>query len=97
MKSKKTLLRLLMQVGSSSLLPQLLGALEIVFTLAGVGEIVGSIAGGVVGSGGRVAGVIAYCIGMMLFTMIMGNAFAAFTVITELECLLLSPKAEILP
>lgn len=71
-----------MQVGSSSLLPQLLGALGVVFTAAGVGNIIGSIAGGVVGSGGRVSGVVAYCVGMVLFTMIMGNAFAAFTVIT---------------
>lgn len=74
--------RLLMQVGSSSLLPQLLGALGVVFTAAGVGNIIGSFAGGIVGSGGRLAGVVAYCVGMMLFTMIMGNAFAAFTVIT---------------
>lgn len=74
--------RLLMQVGASSLLPQLLGALGIVFTAAGVGNIIGEFAGGIVGGGGRVSGVIAYCLGMVLFTMIMGNAFAAFTVIT---------------
>lgn len=73
--------RLLMQVGASSLLPQLLGALGIVFTAAGVGNIIGDVAGSVVG-GGRVAGVVAYCLGMLIFTMIMGNAFAAFTVIT---------------
>lgn len=74
--------RLLMQVGASSLLPQLLGALGAVFTAAGVGNIIGNFAGSVVGGGGRVAGVVAYCVGMVLFTMIMGNAFAAFTVIT---------------
>lgn len=74
--------RLLMQVGASSLLPQLLGALGIVFTAAGVGNIIGDVAGSVVGGGGRVAGVVAYCLGMLIFTMIMGNAFAAFTVIT---------------
>lgn len=74
--------RLLMQVGASSLLPQLLGALGIVFTAAGVGNLIGEFAGGIVGGGGRVAGVVAYCLGMVIFTMIMGNAFAAFTVIT---------------
>lgn len=74
--------RLLMQVGASSLLPQLLGALGIVFAAAGVGNLIGNFVGGVVGGGGRVAGVLAYCVGMVLFTMIMGNAFAAFTVIT---------------
>lgn len=74
--------RLLMQVGASSLLPQLLGALGAVFAAAGVGTIIGNFAGGIVGGGGRLAGVLAYCVGMVVFTMIMGNAFAAFTVIT---------------
>lgn len=37
---------------------------------------------GVVPEGNRLIGVIAYCLGMVLFTMIMGNGFAAFTVIT---------------
>ena len=79
---KEDTTRLLMQVGASSLLPQLLGALGVVFTAAGVGNIIGEVAGSVVGGGGRVAGVVAYCLGMVIFTMIMGNAFAAFTVIT---------------
>ncbi len=74
--------RLLMQIGASSLLPQLLGALGIVFTAAGVGNVIGECAGAVVGGGTRVAAVVAYCVGMVIFTMIMGNAFAAFTVIT---------------
>lgn len=30
----------------------------------------------------RFFGVLAYVLGMVIFTMIMGNAFAAFTVIT---------------
>ena len=41
--------RLLMQVGASSLLPQLLGALGIVFTAAGVGNLIGNFAGSIVG------------------------------------------------
>ena len=57
--------RLLMQVGASSLLPQLLGALGIVFTAAGVGNLIGNFAGSIVGDGGRVAGVVAYCLGMV--------------------------------
>ena len=80
--TKEDTTRLLMQVGASSLLPQLLGALGIVFAAAGVGDLIGQFAGGIVGGGGRVAGVVAYCLGMVIFTMIMGNAFAAFTVIT---------------
>ena len=69
-------------VGSANLLPQLLGSLGLVFAAAGVGNIIGNFASGIVGDGGRVAGVIVYCLGMVIFTMIMGNAFAAFTVIT---------------
>lgn len=37
---------------------------------------------GIVPSDSRFIGVLAYVLGMVLFTMIMGNAFAAFTVIT---------------
>ena len=49
---------------------------------AGIGKIIGHFAGGIVPQGVPILGVIAYCLGMVLFTMIMGNAFAAFTVIT---------------
>ncbi|MEB3088352.1 DUF979 family protein, partial [Parvimonas sp. D4] len=58
---KEDTTRLLLQVGGSSLLPQLLGALGGVFTAAGVGKILGEVAGSVVGGGGRVAGGVAYC------------------------------------
>ena len=37
---------------------------------------------GIIPEGNALAGVIAYCVGMALFTMIMGNGFAAFSVIT---------------
>lgn len=74
--------RLLMQVGSACLLPQLLGALGSVFAAAGVGEVISKIISSVVPSGNIVIGVIVYVLGMVVFTMIMGNAFAAFTVIT---------------
>lgn len=74
--------RLLMQVGASCLLPQLLGALGSVFKEAGVGDVISKIISNVVPSGNIVIGVIVYVLGMVIFTMIMGNAFAAFTVIT---------------
>lgn len=74
--------RLLMQVGAACLLPQLLGALGDVFTKAGVGEVISGIISGIVPSGNIVIGVVVYCLGMVIFTMIMGNAFAAFAVIT---------------
>lgn len=74
--------KMVMQVGVSSLLPQLLGGLGVVFTSAGVGVLIGNIATGIISDAGRLAGVVAYVVGMVVFTMIMGNAFAAFTVIT---------------
>lgn len=74
--------RLLMQVGAACLLPQLLGALGSVFSEAGVGEVISGMISSVVPKGNVVIGVIIYVLGMVIFTMIMGNAFAAFTVIT---------------
>lgn len=72
----------LMQVGAACLLPQLLGALGTLFTQAGVGDVISTMISSVVPSGNIVIGVIIYCLGMVIFTMIMGNAFAAFSVIT---------------
>lgn len=69
-------------VGSTSILPQLLAALGTVFTAAGVGDVISSGISNFIPEGNILAGVIAYCIGMAVFTMIMGNAFAAFSVIT---------------
>ena len=74
--------RLLMQVGASALLPQLLAALGAVFKEAGVGNVISQSISAVVPSGNIFLGIVIYAIGMALFTMIMGNAFAAFSVIT---------------
>lgn len=74
--------RIIRQMGSASILPQLLAALGAIFTTAGVGLLIAEIFSSVIPSGNLLAGVIAYCLGMALFTMIMGNAFAAFAVIT---------------
>lgn len=74
--------RLLTQMGPAVILPQLLGALGALFSKAGVGVKISSIMAGIVPEGSALAGVILYCVSMALFTMIMGNAFAAFAVIT---------------
>lgn len=74
--------RLLMQVGASCLLPQLLGALGTLFTEAGVGDVISGMISNVVPAGNIMIGVLLYCAGMVIFTMIMGNGFAAFSVIT---------------
>ena len=74
--------RMFQSVGVFAILPQLLASLGALFTAAGVGDVISNIISGVIPDENRLAGVIAYCVGMALFTAIMGNGFAAFSVIT---------------
>ncbi|BFK08543.1 DUF979 domain-containing protein [Faecalimonas umbilicata] len=74
--------RMLSTVGPLSMLPQLLACLGAVFTAAGVGDVIADIVGNIIPKGNVNLGIIIYAIGMVLFTMIMGNAFAAITVMT---------------
>ena len=69
-------------VGPLSMLPTLLAALGSVFTAAGVGDVIAQMVSNVIPSGNLVVGIIVYAVGMAIFTMIMGNAFAAITVMT---------------
>ena len=68
--------------GPLSMLPQLLGCLGGVFTAAGVGDVIAQLVEKIVPKGNVNIGIIVYAIGMVLFTMIMGNEFAAITVMT---------------
>lgn len=74
--------RMVQQVGAVAILPQLLAALGAIFAAAGVGDVIASIIGGMIPTISPWTGSIAYVLGMVIFTAIMGNAFAAFTVIT---------------
>jgi uncharacterized membrane protein len=74
--------RLMDTVGWAAILPQMLASLGAVFALAGVGDVIGGLAGDYLPLGTRLAAVVAYCLGMAMFTFIMGNAFAAFPVMT---------------
>ena len=74
--------KLLIQIGATAILPQLLAALGAVFTKAGVGKVIAASISSVVPTGNIFIGIVIYAIGMVIFTMIMGNAFAAFSVIT---------------
>ncbi len=74
--------RMLSTVGPLSMLPMLLACLGSVFTAAGVGQVISDLVGFIIPEGNVNAGIVVYAIGMMLFTMIMGNAFAAITVMT---------------
>ena len=74
--------RLTQQVGTTGILPQFLAALGVLFTVSGVGEVISKGISSFLPEGNHLLGVTAYILGMVLFTMLMGNAFAAFTVIT---------------
>ena len=74
--------RLLDAVGWAAILPQMLASLGAVFLAAGVGAQVGRLFSEFIPLDGRLVAVSAYCIGMALFTIVMGNAFAAFPVMT---------------
>ncbi|MFE9329603.1 DUF979 domain-containing protein [Streptomyces sp. NPDC006925] len=73
---------LLESMGWALLLPQLLAVLGAIFQAAGVGDQVGKVTESVLPDGQKLAAVALYCVGMAVFTMIMGNAFAAFPVMT---------------
>lgn len=74
--------RLLQSIGWALVLPQMLAALGGIFAKAGVGEVVAGLVGRVLPTQHPFVAVLAYCLGMALFTICMGNAFAAFAVIT---------------
>ncbi|PHD61770.1 DUF979 domain-containing protein [Bacillus wiedmannii] len=74
--------RLLQAVGWAVILPQMLAALGGIFAKSGVGQVVSDLVGQVLPTEYPFVAVMAYCLGMMLFTVVMGNAFAAFAVIT---------------
>jgi uncharacterized membrane protein len=74
--------RLLEHIGWAAILPQMLATLGLLFNASGVGKAVGRITDHLVPKGSLLAAVALYCIGMAVFTIIMGNAFAAFPVMT---------------
>ena len=74
--------RLMDNVGPVGILPQLLSALGALFTAAGVGDVIAKGVSAVIPDGSRLIACAVYCIAMALFTIIMGNGFAAFSVIT---------------
>ncbi|MGR6337067.1 DUF979 domain-containing protein [Priestia megaterium] len=74
--------RLLQAVGWAVILPQMLAALGGIFSKSGVGTVVSDIVSDILPTNYAFVAVLAYCLGMLLFTIVMGNAFAAFAVIT---------------
>jgi uncharacterized membrane protein len=74
--------RLADTIGWAAILPQMLASLGAAFALAGVGKAVGTVATNTIPLDQPFEAVAVYCTGMALFTVVMGNAFAAFPVMT---------------
>ncbi len=74
--------RLLDALSWAAVLPMLLATLGGVFTATGVGDAIGHLSAAAIPVDSRAACVLAYALGMVAFTVIMGNAFAAFPVMT---------------
>ena len=67
--------------GTVSILPQLLASLGVIFAAAKVGELIARGIQQVIPGDNLFLLVLANCLGMALFTIVMGNSFAAFPVI----------------
>ncbi|MEE2976194.1 MAG: DUF979 domain-containing protein [Pseudomonadota bacterium] len=74
--------RLTEALGWALVLPQMLAMLGFVFADAGVGKAVAHLTTAYINMDYRLVAVVVYCVGMALFTVIMGNGFAAFPVMT---------------
>lgn len=75
-------LSLLQQMGPVLILPQLLSSLGAIFVKVDLGTFITQSMVTLIPENSRLLGVIIYCVSMALFTIIMGNAFAAFAFIT---------------
>jgi len=69
-------------MGSVIILPQLLASLGVIFAASRVGDLIAQGIKGVIPGENLFLLVAANCLGMTLFTLVMGNSFAAFPVIT---------------
>lgn len=74
--------RLLDAIGWAFILPQILATLGLLFTSAGVGTAISHLTETYLAVDNRFIAVATYAIGMALLTMVMGNAFAAFPIVT---------------
>ncbi|MBW7982579.1 DUF979 domain-containing protein [Enterobacillus tribolii] len=74
--------RLLDAIGWAFILPQILATLGLLFTAAGVGTAISHLTESYLAVDNRFIAVAVYALGMALLTMVMGNAFAAFPIVT---------------
>jgi uncharacterized membrane protein len=80
-------------MGTVSILPQLLASLGVIFTAAKIGDLIAQGIQAVVPEGNLFLLVLTNCLGMTLFTVVVGNSFAAFPVIATgvLSPLIITP------
>ncbi|SFR02171.1 MULTISPECIES: DUF979 domain-containing protein [unclassified Enterobacter] len=74
--------RLLDSIGWAFILPQILATLGLLFTAAGVGSGISYLTQEYLAVDSRFIASLVYAVGMALLTMVMGNAFAAFPIVT---------------
>jgi len=74
--------RLIELLGWTVVLPTALAALGGIFAKTGVGEEVAKLVAASLPVNNPLVAVVAYCGGMVIFTVMMGNAFAAFPIMT---------------
>lgn len=72
--------RLLDAMGWAVVLPHMLAVLGLLFAEAGLGKAVAHVTTSYINMDSRLVAVAVYCVGMALFTIVMGNGFAAFPV-----------------
>jgi uncharacterized membrane protein len=70
-------------MGAVNILPQLLASLGVIFTAAKVGDLIAAGVRQLVPGNQLFLLVLANCLGMALFTIVMGNSFAAFPVMAS--------------
>jgi uncharacterized membrane protein len=70
-------------MGAVIILPQLLASLGVIFAASKVGDLIAAGIRGVIPGENLFLLIAANCLGMTVFTLIMGNSFAAFPVIAS--------------
>jgi uncharacterized membrane protein len=68
-------------MGAVNILPQLLASLGLIFTASKIGDLIAAGILRIIPGQNLFLLIVANCLGMALFTMVMGNSFAAFPVI----------------
>jgi uncharacterized membrane protein len=69
-------------LGWTAVISQFLATIGLLFNSAGVGETIAGLVSGFLLDASRISAIAMYCGGMMFFSFVLGNAFAAFAIVT---------------